>query len=76
MGKNQYVVRHGDKWAIIGANNMRHTKIVDTQKEAIKIARDIAINQNSELRVQDRTGKWRKCNSYGSDSCPPKDKNY
>ena len=76
MGKNQYVVRHGDKWAVIGANNIRPTKITDTQKEAINIARDIAMNQRSELRVQDSTGRWRKCNSYGADTCPPKDKNY
>lgn len=43
-GKNQHVVPKGDNWAVRGASNEKVTKIVPTQKEAIKIARDIAIN--------------------------------
>lgn len=76
MKKDQFVVRRGSQWAVIGANNERATRVTDTQKEAISIARGIAINQQSEMRVQDRHGKWRICNSYGNDTCPPKDKNY
>lgn len=76
MGKNQYVVRHGKKWAIKGEKNKKATKIVSTQSEAIDIAKTIAQNQCSELRVQDRNGKFRVCNSYGNDSCPPKDLNH
>lgn len=45
MGKDQFVVKHGDKWAVVGANNKQVTRITDTQKEAINIARNIAINQ-------------------------------
>lgn len=74
MGKNQYVVRRNNKWAVKGENNSKATVIVDSQREAIKIAREIAKNQSSELRVQDRNGKFRMCNSYGNDPCPPKDK--
>ena len=37
MGKNQFVVKHGDKWAVVGANNERATRITDTQKEAIAL---------------------------------------
>lgn len=73
--KNQYVVRHGDGWAVRGANNSRATKVTSTQKEAINVARNIAINQHSEMRVQGINGKFRTCNSYGNDPCPPKDKN-
>ncbi len=76
MGKNQYVVRYEDMWAVRGENNSKVTKIVTTQQEAISIAKKIAQNQNSELRVQDSNGRFRKCNSYGNDPCPPKDKNY
>lgn len=76
MGKNQYVVKHGDNWAVVGANNIRATKITNTQAEAINVARSIAQNQNSEMRVQDRNGKFKVCNSYGNDYCPPKDKNF
>ena len=76
MGKNQYVVRHGSEWAVRGVNNSKATKVVSTQREAISIARGIARNQHSEMRVQDKNGRFRVCNSYGNDSCPPRDKNY
>lgn len=75
MGKDQFVVRHGNDWAVRGANNSKATKVTSTQKEAISIARDIARNQHSEMRVQGENGRFRKCNSYGNDPCPPKDKN-
>ena len=76
MGKNQFVVRHGSEWAVKGANNSRATRVVPTQGKAIEIAKTIAKNQNSELRVQNKTGQFRMCNSYGNDPCPPKDRNY
>lgn len=75
MSKDQYVVRHGSDCAVIGANNTKATRVVSTQKEAIGIARTIAQNQHSEMRVQDRNGHFRVCNSYGNDPCPPKDRN-
>lgn len=75
MNKDQYVVKHGSNWAVRGANNSKLTKIVSTQVEAISIAREIAKNQHSEMRVQGRDGRFRTCNSYGNDPCPPKDKN-
>ena len=76
MGKNQYVVRHGNEWAVRGENNSKATRVVSTQKEAVCIASEIARNQHSEMRVQDRNGRFRVCNSYGNDPCPPRDKNY
>jgi len=47
--KNQHVVPHGDEWAVKGAGNEKATKLVSTQAEAIKIAREIAINRISFL---------------------------
>ncbi len=76
MGKDQFVVRHGNDWAVKGANNSKATRVVTTQREAINIATQIARNQQSEIRVQNRTGQFRTCNSYGNDTCPPKDKNF
>lgn len=75
MKKNQFVVNHHGDWAVKGAGNRRATRITSTQAEAIRIAREISRNQHSEMRVQGRDGRFRTCNSYGSDSCPPKDKN-
>lgn len=70
--KNQYVVRNGDAWGVRGENNSRLTKSFDTQAEAITFARGIAINNQSELRIQNRDGKFRESWSYGNDPYPPK----
>jgi hypothetical protein len=67
MGKNQHVVPNGDRWSVKGAGNSRATKIVDTQKEAIQIAREIAINQQSELIIHRSNGIIRDKDSYGND---------
>ncbi|MFN0213163.1 MAG: DUF2188 domain-containing protein [Saprospiraceae bacterium] len=70
-GKNQFVVRHSDDWAVKGAGNSKATKVFDTQREAIDYARQIARNQESELRIQGRDTKFREGDSYGNDPYPP-----
>jgi uncharacterized protein YdaT len=70
--KNQHVVPHGNQWAVKGEKNERATKIVDTQTEAIKIARDIAINQKSELVIHRPNGQIRDKDSHGNDKFPPR----
>lgn len=70
-GKNQHVVKHHDGWAIKGAGNEKATKVVNTQSEAIVIAKEIAQNQNSELFIHGRNGQIRERNSYGNDPYPP-----
>ncbi len=76
MGKNQWVVRHDNKWAVKGEGNKRATKVTDTQKQAINVAKGIAQNQKSELIIQGRDGKIKSKDSYGNDPCPPKDKEH
>ena len=71
-GKNQHVVPHNGEWAIKGAGNGKATKLVETQKEAIEIARKISINQESELFIHGKNGQIRERNTYGKDSYPPK----
>ncbi|MDF3384726.1 MULTISPECIES: DUF2188 domain-containing protein [Roseobacteraceae] len=71
-GKNQYVVRHGDKWGVRGEGNQRLTREFDTQREAIDHGRGIARNQESELRIQGRDARFREAYSYGNDPYPPK----
>lgn len=73
MKKNQHVVPSGNKWAVRGAGNERCTKIVATQKQAIKIARVIAIYQQSELVIHKKDGTIRDKDSFGNDPYPPKD---
>ncbi|MDX8350029.1 DUF2188 domain-containing protein [Cognatiyoonia sp. IB215446] len=71
-GKNQYVVKNGDRWSVRGEGNERLTKSFDTQREAIGYGRDIARNQNAELRIQGENGQFREAWSYGNDPHPPK----
>lgn len=70
-GKNQHVVPHNGDWAVKGAGNSKATAVVDTQKEAAKIAREIAINQQSELFIHRPNGQIRERNTYGDDPYPP-----
>lgn len=72
MGKNQHVVPHGGAWAVRGEGNQKVTSIHRTQEEAMLAARNIAINQQSELIIHRPNGQIRERNSYGNDPCPPK----
>lgn len=70
--KNQHVVPKGDQWAVKGAGNEKATRVVSSQAEAIQIAREIAVNQKSELFIHGQNGQIRERNSYGNDEFPPK----
>lgn len=72
MGKNQHVTPVGDKWQVKGAGNEKATATFNTQREAIDRAREIAINQQSEVFIHGRNGKIRERNSYGNDPFPPR----
>jgi uncharacterized protein YdaT len=69
---NQHVVTHSNKWAVRGEGNSRVTSTHNTQNEAIKAARNIAINQKSEVVIHGENGKIRDRNSYGNDPFPPR----
>jgi len=71
-GKNQYVVRNGERWGVRGEGNSKLTQTFDTQREAIAFGRDIARNQEAELRIQGRDARFREAWSYGNDPYPPK----
>lgn len=73
MGKNQHVTPHpAGGWQVKGAGNQKATARTETQKDAIKIAREIAKNQQSELVVHGTDGIIRQKDSEGKDSFPPK----
>jgi len=52
---------------------MKKLLLSDTQKEAIEIAKEIAINQRSEVVIHSPNGTIRDKDSYGNDPMPPKD---
>ena len=72
MGKNQHVVHRDGEWAVRGAGNQRDTSRHDTQAEAERAAREIAINQKAEVFIHGENGRIRERNSYGNDPFPPK----
>lgn len=73
MRKQQHVVKRDDGWAVRGAGNARDTAQTGTQKEAIDIARQIAINQKAEVVIHRPDGRIRDLDSYGNDPNPPRD---
>lgn len=72
MGKNQHVTPHKNGWQVKGAGSSKATRITTNQKDAIKIARDIAISQKSEVLIHGTNGRIRQKNSYGNDRFPPR----
>jgi hypothetical protein len=73
MAKTQHVIPHNGKWVVKGAGNQRATRIVVSQKEALKIARRIARNQGVDVVIHGRDGRIRDKDSYGRDPFPPRD---
>ena len=71
-GKNQHVVPHPDGWAVKAEGAERATRVTETQRAAMEIAREIAKNQGSERIVHGENGRIRQKNSYGNDPYPPK----
>ena len=76
MSKNQHVVPYKGKWAVRGECNSRITSDHRTQSAAINAAVKIAKHEKSEVVIHGRDAKIRDKDSYGPDSCPPKDKKY
>jgi uncharacterized protein YdaT len=72
MGKNQHVVKREEGWAVRGEGNQRDTSHHQTQREAFEAAREIAMNQESEVFIHGEDGKIRERNTYGKDPYPPK----
>lgn len=71
--KNQHVTPHKDGgWQVKGEGNIRATARTETQLDAIKIAREIAINNKSEVIIHGQNGRIREKNSYGNDPFPPR----
>lgn len=74
--KNQHVTPHQDGWQVKGAGNQKATAVTDTQQQAIEIARQIALNQKSEVVIHRPNRQIRDKDSYGNDPMPPRDKKH
>jgi len=76
MGKNQHVVPQGNSWAVKGEKSAKASSVHGTQGSAIARARTIAIHQKSEVVIHGADGRIRDKDSYGTDSCPPRDRKH
>jgi hypothetical protein len=73
-GKNIHVTHRADgSWAVIGEGDSRASSLHGTQRDAIAAAREIAINNQSELVIHDRNNLIRDKDSFGVDPFPPRD---
>lgn len=70
------VVRRGPDWAVVRDNGKRASGVFDTQAEAIDAGRQIAKNNETELRIQGLDTRWRSVDSYGNDPNPPTDREH
>lgn len=70
--KQVWVSPSGEDWKVHSAGANRAAGIYDTKTEAVARAREVAINKEAELFVQNENGRigWR--NSYGNDDFPPR----
>lgn len=65
--KDVHVVPEKRQWAIKFEKENAAQQLVSTQREAIRIARELARNNKSELIVHGRNGSIREKNTYGKD---------
>ena len=72
LKRNQHVVPHRHGWAVQPSGGQRATSVHPTQSAAISAAREIAINNRSEMLIHRPDGRIRERNSYGNDPHPPK----
>jgi len=68
-GKSHHVVPNKDRggWDIKKGGTDKAIKHTDTKKEAVDKARDISINQKSELYIHGKDGVIQQKDSHGND---------
>jgi uncharacterized protein YdaT len=66
-GKQQFVVRHEDRWAVRTANAKRITAIFDEKMEAISRAKEIAQNYGTSVNVERQDGTFKNIIDFAKD---------
>ena len=64
----------GGGWNIKKGGAARASKHFAIKATAIDYARQISVNQQSELLIHGKEGRIQRSDSHGQDPCPPKDK--
>lgn len=68
-GIDQHVIVYGHDWAVRASGSHKPTIIVRTQEQAIKIAKEIAEKQQSELVIHGQDGREKRRYSF-ADTAP------
>ena len=68
-----HVTPHKDGWQVKTGGASKPYRVVDTQKNAIKIATELAKHQHCDTKIHGKDGRIKSGNSYGNDPHPPKD---
>ena len=73
--KSQHVVPASKGgWNVKKAGATRATKHFNRKEDAVKYAREVSKNSQSELYIHKKDGTIQKKDSHGNDPFPPKDK--
>ena len=68
---DQFVIPINGRWGVKAAGAKKFTKIFDTQEEAREYAKQIAVDQQAEVIIDNKSARFRQKNSYGNDPYPP-----
>lgn len=69
--KQVWVSPSDGDWKVHSAGAEKAAGVFGTKAEAVERAREIALNKEAELFVQNEDGKIGYRNSYGNDPFPP-----
>ena len=79
MMPDRYVTKHPRGWAVKAGGGKRASSVHETQREAERAAKRTVGNLGGgEVRIQDRTGRWRDSDTVppGNDPNPPRDRKH
>ncbi len=61
-----HVTPHEKGWQVKTGGSKKAYKVTDTQMEAMTVARKVAINQKTDVKVHGKDGKIRDGNNYSN----------
>lgn len=59
-----HITPHKNGWQVLSSGAKKAFRVVETQQEAIVIARQIAINQDADIKIHGKDGKVREGRNY------------
>lgn len=75
MARNEHHVVHNPNggWDVMRNDAQRASIHTETKADAVKLGRQISLNQGTEFIVHGIDGKIQNSDSHGKDPCPPRD---